>query len=160
MVGALSCPTCPRAANGSTADTFQPLWEKLCSQLEVGTLSIVLLYRTNTNAPGVARSKLVRGRLINCPAHQLSAREQGPAKTHAGCRLISDTDSVIVLVVSNPGKSRPKVLGAERVTCRCLSNPAGPLKEAHQGGASSQDTCRSLGVDSEQMMDSWAEWKL
>ena len=38
---------------------------------------------------------------------QLSAREQGLAKAHAGCRLISDTDSVIVLVVSNPGKSRP-----------------------------------------------------
>ena len=154
MVGALSCPTCPRAANGSTADTFQPLWQKLCSQLEVGTLSIVLLYRTNTNAPGAARSKLVRGRLINCPAHQLSAREQGPAKAHAGCRLISDTDSVIVLVVSNPGKSRPN--RPQGRACHLVSlKPSRTLERGSSGrcffSGYFQVTWSALGTDDGQL---------
>ena len=77
----LLCPTCPRAANGSTADTFQPLWHKLCSQLLGGALSIVLPYRTNAGTPG-ALSPNSRAGTLSIVLPYLAA------KAHAGCRLV------------------------------------------------------------------------
>ena len=121
----LLCPTSPRAANGSTADTFQPLWHKLCSQLLGGALSIVpRIAPILANCPpvshqcrhsGCSQSKLSRGHLINCPAHLSAACRSSCWVPTGGRSMISQTPSSSslsailekILLISNPGKSRP-----------------------------------------------------
>ena len=96
----LLCPTSPRAANGSTADTFQPLWHKLCSQLLGGALSIVpRIAPILTNCPPVSHqcrhsrldsvtpgAQSPNSRAATLSIVQLTYLQ--PAEAHAGCRLV------------------------------------------------------------------------